>query len=234
MFPRRVPSRGRSRENNNVEIPAPMFWHLITAVRGWGEGFRGCHPAREAVLARAGDSREGWGGGCRLSARRGPGSARPCPRAPGKGLAPLQHSLTGQVVGHSCLQPSPANLEGLDSQWGRGCEGYTGCTVLGVMPTPHGPWLLPPWLLSLPCPTGRGDTAPRTAPGWLQDRGCPGLVGGRVSMPHVKPRVPLSSPVTSDLHSFMPSLSDRPIFQALVIAPSSSTHSAFGAPLSQK
>lgn len=70
-----------------------------------------------------------------------------------EGLAPLQpaagHSHMDQVLGHSCLWPSPANLEGLDAPWGRECEGYKGCSVLGISP-----WQLPPWLLSLLCPTG--------------------------------------------------------------------------------
>lgn len=41
-------------ENNNAGISAPMFQHLITAVRGWAQGFQGCHPAREALLALGG------------------------------------------------------------------------------------------------------------------------------------------------------------------------------------
>lgn len=55
--------------------------------------------------------------------------------------------------------------------------------------------------------------SPRRTPGWLQTRGSPDLAPGWVSVSCVTPRMPLSSPVTTLLLSFIPSFADHPIFQ---------------------
>lgn len=80
----------------------------------------GLSPCQGGSAGQGGDLQKVWGCGCKLSLTQG--QHVPVPEHPRKGLAPLQpagsHSHMDQVVGDSCLQPSPANLEGLDAQWG--------------------------------------------------------------------------------------------------------------------